>query len=100
MLGAEGGDAAPALGVAAPRAPAREKARTPIAAPSPSVPSSAASPPAHTLEVRIGPARIDAETFALYKRYQMVIHKDSSDEVTPSRYKSFLVQDPFVVRRA
>lgn len=57
----------------------------------------------HKLELRLVPCRIgtpqfDAtfdESYGVYKKYQMAVHKDTPDECTEEQYKRFLVKTPY-----
>lgn len=60
--------------------------------------------PAHTLEIRLVRSFPNSKEFEdsledsyqLYKKYQMVIHKDSEEKVTMKQYKQFLVDSPLI----
>jgi arginyl-tRNA--protein-N-Asp/Glu arginylyltransferase len=51
----------------------------------------------HTTQVQFTPAEPTAETFALYKRYQMAVHGDPEAKVTPRAFARFLCGSPIVV---
>ena len=65
---------------------------------------SAADSPAHRLEVRLvqsNPPSAEfkeslAESYEVYKKYQMNIHQDPPDKVTMKQYTRFLVDSPLV----
>lgn len=46
------------------------------------------------LEIHVKRSRFDTEEFALYKRYQIAVHKDKPAEVTEAQYRKFLVDTP------
>ncbi|KAK8675118.1 hypothetical protein V6N13_033188 [Hibiscus sabdariffa] len=48
------------------------------------------------LELRLKRSSFDPEEYALYRRYQMKVHKDKPDRVTESSYKRFLVDTPLL----
>ncbi|XP_004307634.1 PREDICTED: arginyl-tRNA--protein transferase 2 isoform X1 [Fragaria vesca subsp. vesca] len=48
------------------------------------------------LEIRLKRASFDSEEYALYKRYQMMVHNDTPDHVTEASYKKFLVDTPLI----
>lgn len=60
--------------------------------------------PSHTLEIRMVrsfPKSKEfkeslAESYKLYKKYQMVIHKDPEDKLTMKQYEQFLVDSPLI----
>lgn len=49
------------------------------------------------LRIVLERSSFNQESFELYCRYQKVIHKDTDDELTPRRYKGFLVDSPLIV---
>ncbi|KAI8475389.1 MAG: arginine-tRNA-protein transferase [Monoraphidium minutum] len=64
-----------------------------------SVPAAAAAAAAavqrpRRLEVTLVPSRFSQESFQLYKRYQMAVHKDKEEGLTPAAYSRFLVDSP------
>ncbi|KAI9157235.1 hypothetical protein LWI28_018926 [Acer negundo] len=50
----------------------------------------------HRLQIRLKRSTFDQQEFALYKQYQIKVHKDKPDQVTESSYKRFLVETPLV----
>lgn len=46
------------------------------------------------LSIKTLPSVFTQEKFDLYKKYQMIVHKDSSDEITESGFTRFLVTSP------
>jgi arginine-tRNA-protein transferase len=46
------------------------------------------------LEIRTKRSSFDVEEFALYRRYQTIIHHESEDDVTEGAYRRFLVDTP------
>ncbi|GFR11103.1 arginyl-tRNA--protein transferase 1 [Trichonephila clavata] len=62
--------------------------------------------PAHKLELRLVPSSIENPLFSkyfddsynVYKKYQMSIHKDPAEKVTTKQYTRFLVTNPFQFR--
>lgn len=42
--------------------------------------------------------RFTAEMYALYRKYQITVHKDAPDSITEDGYKRFLVETPLKVR--
>lgn len=48
------------------------------------------------LEICLKRSSFDPEEFALYKRYQMKVHKDEPHKVTESSYRRFLVDTPLI----
>lgn len=69
--------------------------------------TSLASPYAHTLEIKLvrsSPASPEfkatfAESYALYKKYQMTIHKDKEEDCDESTYRRFLCDSPLVQKK-
>ncbi|KAF8071041.1 ATE1 [Scenedesmus sp. PABB004] len=51
---------------------------------------------AHMLEVRMVPSQFIQEEFDLYVKYQVGQHGDDPAELTPARYRSFLVDTPLI----
>lgn len=43
------------------------------------------------------PAMFDKEAFEVYKKYQIVIHKDKPEKLKPEQYSNFLCNSPIVV---
>jgi arginine-tRNA-protein transferase len=43
------------------------------------------------------PAKATAETFALYRKYQVAVHKDPPSKVSMSGYRRFLCDSPLAV---
>ncbi|KAJ4969680.1 hypothetical protein NE237_002779 [Protea cynaroides] len=54
------------------------------------------SQPRRKLEIRMKKSSFDPEEYALYRRYQIKVHKDSPDKVMESSYRRFLVDTPLV----
>jgi len=50
----------------------------------------------HRLEIRMKRSVFDPEEFALYKKYQIRVHKDKPKEVNESSYRRFLVETPVI----
>ncbi|TPX44403.1 hypothetical protein SeLEV6574_g04528 [Synchytrium endobioticum] len=50
--------------------------------------------PAHRLEIVTTRAAFERQTFDLYKKYQIAVHKDPPSKLTESSYKRFLVASP------
>jgi len=50
----------------------------------------------HRLEIRTKRSVFDPEEFALYKKYQIRVHKDKPKEVNESSYRRFLVETPVI----
>ncbi|XP_050385481.1 arginyl-tRNA--protein transferase 1 isoform X2 [Argentina anserina] len=48
------------------------------------------------LEIRLKRSSFESEEYALYRRYQMMVHNDTPDHVTEGSYKSFLVDTPLI----
>jgi len=69
---------------------------TPRAAASSSTSSSSPGLRKHCMRVECVPARFDEDAFALYRRYQVAVHGDKEDEVTPDQYRGFLVDSPLL----
>ncbi|KAI9352993.1 arginine-tRNA-protein transferase [Zopfochytrium polystomum] len=53
-------------------------------------------PGGHRLEVKLVPAAFEEETYALFERYQTVIHKEPPSKVTQKGFKGFLVDTPLL----
>nr|XP_019047146.1 hypothetical protein I302_03753 [Kwoniella bestiolae CBS 10118]OCF26076.1 hypothetical protein I302_03753 [Kwoniella bestiolae CBS 10118] len=51
----------------------------------------------HKFETRLGPAKATAETFELYKAYQIAVHKDKPDGVTLRGFDRFLCGQTLIV---
>lgn len=49
------------------------------------------------LRVVLERSSFQEESFNLYCRYQLVIHNDDEEDLTPKRYKGFLVDSPLIV---
>lgn len=47
------------------------------------------------LAVSVEPACVSEEKHLLYKRYQMAVHGDGAEDVTPRQFRHFLCQRPF-----
>lgn len=50
------------------------------------------------LTIRLCKSKFEEETFNLYKKYQVNVHKDKPEEVTESGFKSFLVNSPLIYK--
>ncbi|EIW71254.1 hypothetical protein TREMEDRAFT_67646 [Tremella mesenterica DSM 1558] len=50
----------------------------------------------HRYETELTPADATAETFALYKKYQMMVHNDKEEEVTMRGFNGFLCSSPLL----
>lgn len=50
----------------------------------------------HRLEIRMKRSVFDPEEFALYKKYQIRVHKDKPKVVNESSYRRFLVETPVI----
>ncbi|KAK4277847.1 hypothetical protein QN277_015780 [Acacia crassicarpa] len=48
------------------------------------------------LELRLKRSSFDPEEYALYRRYQLIVHNDKPDHVTESSYRRFLVDTPLL----
>ncbi|KAI4306814.1 hypothetical protein L6164_030059 [Bauhinia variegata] len=48
------------------------------------------------LEIRLKRSSFDPEEFALYRRYQLIVHNDKPDHVTENSYRRFLVDTPLL----
>ncbi|PQQ13973.1 arginyl-tRNA--protein transferase 2 isoform X2 [Prunus yedoensis var. nudiflora] len=48
------------------------------------------------LEIHLKRSSFDSEEYALYRRYQMMVHNDTPDHVTESSYRRFLVDTPLI----
>lgn len=48
------------------------------------------------LEIHLKRSTFDLEEFALYRKYQIRVHKDKPNEVTESSYRRFLVDTPLI----
>ena len=46
------------------------------------------------LEIRLKKSSFDPEEFALYRRYQLIVHNDKPEHVSESSYRRFLVDTP------
>lgn len=49
-----------------------------------------------SLEIHLKRSSFDATEYALYKKYQIKVHKDTPDHVNESSYQRFLVDSPLV----
>lgn len=49
-----------------------------------------------TMSIVTEPASFSQEKFDLYRRYQVAVHKDKEDDVTPEGFTRFLVDSPLV----
>ena len=52
--------------------------------------------PAHTLTFETVVAEFTDERFELYQKYQVAVHHDAPDSVTPKGFARFLVQSPLI----
>jgi arginyl-tRNA--protein-N-Asp/Glu arginylyltransferase len=52
----------------------------------------------HKLRVVLEKSRFEEDTFHLYQKYQVAIHKDDPKKLTPKKYSEFLVDSPLVVK--
>eukprot|EP00873_Tetraselmis_striata_P022517 jgi/Tetstr1/442781/TSEL_030865.t1 len=59
-----------------------------------------AAPGGRALTLQMARAAFDEEEFALYKKYQTTQHNDAPEDVRPSSYRRFLVDNPFPRRPA
>ncbi|KAL6079620.1 arginyltransferase, variant 2 [Balamuthia mandrillaris] len=50
--------------------------------------------PKHHLQISTHPPDFMFEAFDLYKRYQMLVHKEEPSAITPEAYRSFLCDSP------
>ncbi|RYG52917.1 hypothetical protein EON67_00040 [archaeon] len=73
-----------------------ESATAPSSIPSPAQPVDAAR--ARTLRLSVTPSVYDDEAFALYKKYQMTVHGDAADKVTPAGFARFLCKSPIIAQ--
>ncbi|CAN6672920.1 hypothetical protein TRVA0_047S00694 [Trichomonascus vanleenenianus] len=48
------------------------------------------------LRIIVEPAGFSSEKYELYKKYQIEVHKDEPDEVSPRQFKRFLCDNPFI----
>ncbi|KAJ3107563.1 hypothetical protein HDU97_003868 [Phlyctochytrium planicorne] len=48
------------------------------------------------LRIVLIPAKMEMETFELYKRYQTIIHNEKPEKVTESGFENFLVNNPLI----
>jgi arginine-tRNA-protein transferase len=46
------------------------------------------------LTIKMVPSAYSQESYDLYKKYQMSVHKDKESKITPEGYKNFLVDSP------
>ncbi|TPX33169.1 hypothetical protein SmJEL517_g03819 [Synchytrium microbalum] len=49
---------------------------------------------AHTLKVVLSHAAFEMDTYQLYRKYQIAIHKDEPSKLTESSFNNFLVESP------
>eukprot|EP01031_Cornospumella_fuschlensis_P037606 gene37606-45683_t len=49
------------------------------------------------ISIEMEPSSFTEEKFALYKKYQVAVHNDKPDEVTPEGFTRFLVTSPLVL---
>jgi arginine-tRNA-protein transferase len=54
---------------------------------------------AHNLETILIPSTFIDEEYELYRKYQMSVHKESPEKVTPQSYSSFLVETPLLYEK-
>ncbi|KAJ3148646.1 Arginyl-tRNA--protein transferase 1 [Geranomyces michiganensis] len=92
----------------APDRPPPRSAPTPQQHPTPALPATASSiatllhtaehtsspPPAHEIRTSLSRAAFCPASYALYKRYQTIIHHDAPSSLSPKRYTDFLVTSP------
>jgi arginine-tRNA-protein transferase len=52
--------------------------------------------PKHKLEINLSPSKYIEEEYKLYCKYQIAIHKDKPEELTPRQYENFLVNSPLI----
>ncbi|KAL5801099.1 hypothetical protein ACOSQ3_032731 [Xanthoceras sorbifolium] len=50
----------------------------------------------HRIQIRLKRSSFDPQEFALYRQYQIKVHKEKPDTVTENSYKRFLVETPLV----
>eukprot|EP01138_Halocafeteria_seosinensis_P002828 gb/GECG01002889.1/.p1 GENE.gb/GECG01002889.1/~~gb/GECG01002889.1/.p1 ORF type:complete len:674 (+),score=83.69 gb/GECG01002889.1/:1-2022(+) len=50
----------------------------------------------HSLRVEMVKAQYEEESYQLFRKYQMEIHKEGPDEVSAKGYKRFLVESPLI----
>nr|XP_043632835.1 arginyl-tRNA--protein transferase 2-like [Erigeron canadensis] len=48
------------------------------------------------LEIRLKRSSFDPEEYALYRKYQIIVHNDTPDHVNESSYKRFLIDSPLI----
>lgn len=60
----------------------------------------AETPGKHQLRVILEKSRFEEETFQLYRKYQVAIHKDDPEKLDAKKYSDFLVNSPLVVKKA
>jgi arginyl-tRNA--protein-N-Asp/Glu arginylyltransferase len=48
-------------------------------------------------QITIIPSEYIEEEYELYRKYQINVHKESADKITPASYSSFLVETPLIV---
>eukprot|EP00842_Homolaphlyctis_polyrhiza_P005180 jgi/Hompol1/5663/HPOL_002051-RA len=51
-------------------------------------------PQKHVLKVTLIRSKFEQDTFELYKKYQIAIHKDPPSRITPEQFTQFLVDSP------
>jgi arginine-tRNA-protein transferase len=49
------------------------------------------------VKTELVPAKASAETFALYKKYQVAVHKDKPETVSMRGFSRFLCDSPLIV---
>jgi arginyl-tRNA--protein-N-Asp/Glu arginylyltransferase len=75
--------------------PSSSSSAAAAAAAAPPPPPAPAFPP-HTWEVRVVPAVADQESFDLYRRYQVAVHRDDPARLTMAQFSDFLCASPLV----
>lgn len=48
----------------------------------------------HKLEIKMLPSSFDQESYKLYKKYQMSVHKDKEEKLSEKGYTGFLIDSP------
>eukprot|EP00761_Pharyngomonas_kirbyi_P006913 gb/GECH01006922.1/.p1 GENE.gb/GECH01006922.1/~~gb/GECH01006922.1/.p1 ORF type:complete len:573 (+),score=153.54 gb/GECH01006922.1/:1-1719(+) len=51
----------------------------------------------HTLHIQMVPAQFTQESFELFKKYQINVHKDAPEDVTEDSFTNFLVKTPLKI---
>ena len=85
-----------ALTQAAPTTSAPAAAPTGTASPDASAVAAPQAPTPQVLRVETVPAGFEAESFRLYKAYQVAVHGDAEEDLTRQQYERFLVHSPLV----